>query len=54
MSWLFCQLDAASHCIPRIIDFIEKNSSTTAAIVYIGIFPLNALIREQVIKLRES
>ena len=33
MSWLFCQLDAASHCIPPIIDFMEKSSSTTAATV---------------------
>ena len=53
MSWLFCQLDAASHCIPPIINFTEKNSSTTAAIVLL-FSPLNALIREQVIKLRES
>lgn len=53
MSWLFCQLDAASHCIPPIIDFMEKSSSTTAAIVLV-FSPLNALIREQVIKLRES
>ena len=49
MSWLFCQLDAASHCIPPIIDFMEKSSSTTAAIVLV-FSPLNALIRE----LRES
>ena len=52
MSWLFCQLDAANHCIPPIIAFLEKSSSTTAAIVLV-FSPLNALIREQVIKLRE-
>ena len=45
MSLLFCQLDAASHCIPPIIDFMEKSSSTTAAIVLV-FSPLNALIRE--------
>ena len=49
MSWLFCRLDAANHCIPTIIDFMEKSSSTTAAVFSL----LNALIREQVIKLRE-
>ena len=53
MSWLFCQLDAANHCIPPIMDFMEKSPSTTAAIVLV-FSPLNALIREQVIKLRES
>ena len=52
MSWLFCRLDAANHRIPPIIDFMEKSSSTTAAIVLV-FSPLNALIREQVIKLRE-
>ena len=50
MSWLFCQLDAANHRIPPIIDFMEKSSSTTAVLVF---SPLNALRREQVIKLRE-
>ena len=49
MLWLFCRLDAANHCIPPIIDFMEKSSSTTAAIVLV-FSPLNALIRE----LRES
>ena len=53
MSWLFCQLDVARHCIPPIIDFMEKSPSTTAAIVLV-FSRLNALIREQVIKLRES
>ena len=48
-----CQLDAARHCIPPIIDFMEKSPSTTAAIVLV-FSRLNALIREQVIKLRES
>ena len=52
MSWLFCRVGAANHCIPPIIDFMEKSSSTTAAIVLV-FSPLNALIREQVIKLRE-
>ena len=52
MPWLFCRLDAANHCIPLIIDFKEKSSSTTAAIVLV-FSPLNTLIREQVIKLRE-
>ena len=53
MSWLFCQLDAARHCIPPIIDFMEKKPSITAAIVLV-FSRSNALIREQVIKLRES
>ena len=35
------------------MDFMEKSPSTTAAIVLV-FSPLNALIREQVIKLRES
>ena len=39
--------------IPPIIDFLEKRPSTAAAIVLV-FSPLNALIRDQVVKLRES
>ena len=55
MSWLFCQLDTANQLTPPIADFMEfkKRPSTAAAIVLV-FSPFNALIRDQVIKVRES